>query len=64
MHRSKTGETLFFAEGVLGERTIGGCKEYRIKWKRVFKEKSHLGTLYMKVKDGCPKSCDYCAGGS
>lgn len=33
MHKTKTGETLFFAEGVLGERTIGGCKEYRIKWK-------------------------------
>ena len=33
MQKTKTGETLFFAEGVLGERTASGCKEYRIKWK-------------------------------
>jgi len=31
--KTKTGETLFFAEGVLGERTLNGCREYRIKWK-------------------------------
>jgi len=31
--KTKTGETLFFAEGVLGERTLNGIREYRIKWK-------------------------------
>jgi len=33
MQKTKTGETLYFAEGVLGERTNNGCREYRIKWK-------------------------------